>query len=329
MNQILSNNDYNNNYNKMDTKKIIVIFCIAIILIAIIIASVAFSNYYKKKKQQANYPTPQIEIVKDEEDETKVAIKVEATDGLNYIIYTWDDGKENRVNNLNASKTFERIIDIPQNATNNLKVQAVSINGIMGEKTETFELDIDTDKPKIDSITIVNSKLRVEVSDETGIDYLAYKWENEEEQIVKADENNNQTFSTELEIKRGTYELQLRVVDINGNEEKISKLITGVKEPEIDVTRYDNVVNIIVSHDMGFKRVEFLINDDLYIYDENLSGYSEDTKELNFDFPLKEGENIVRVKAYSLEKLSSEGNDSLDNYAAKTFSGKCTYEPQQ
>ena len=67
----------------------------------------------------------------------------------------------------------------------------------------------------------------------------------------------------------------------------------------------------------------------LYIYDENLSGYSEATKELNFDFPLKEGDNIVRVKAYSLEKLSSEGNDSLDNYAAKTFSGKCTYEPQQ
>lgn len=329
MNQILSNNNYNNNYNKTDTKKIIVIFCVAVILIAIIIASVSFYNYYKRKKQIEDLPAPQIEIIKNLEDETKATIKISATDGLNYIIYSWDTGKENRVNNLNGSKNFERIIDVPQNATNNLQVKAVSVNGRMSEKTEIFELDIDVNKPTIDSITIVNSKLKLQVSDETGISYLAYRWENEEEEVINVDENDNKTFETELEIKRGTYELQIRVVDVNGNEENVSKLITGVKEPEVKAIRYDNVVNIVVTHDMGFKRIEFLINDDLYVYDETLAEYSEDTKEIDLDFPIKEGENLIQVKAYSLEKLSEEDTDSLDNYATKTFSGKCTYEPQQ
>lgn len=323
MNQILStNNNYNNNYDKTDTKKIIIVFCIAVLLISIIIIAVTIGS--SKKKDEGDYAMPVIDIIRENEEAREVTIKAECTDGINYIIFTWNDDKENKVN-LNGSTNFERIIDIPENESNNLKVEVVSINGVSNEKTEEFKLDVDSSKPKIDSIAIVDSKLQITASDDNGISYLTYQWEDEDEITVNADENDNKTLSVEIDIKRGTYKLMITVVDISGNKEQMSKLITGVNEPEISVIKQGGVIHVTVTHDMGFKKIEFLINKKLYVYDENYSKYDKNKTTVQLDFPLQEGENLVQVNAYSLEKLSDEDNEDLENYSSKTFTGKCTY----
>ena len=79
---------------------------------------------------------------------------------------------------------------------------------------------------------------------------------------------------------------------------------------------------------MGFKRIEYIINNDLYVYDENYSKYDKNKTTIELDFPIQEGENLVQVTAYSLETLSEdvEDEDNLENYSSKTFTGKCTYE---
>lgn len=327
MNQILSNNnDYNNN-NNIDTRRIIIIFCISILVIAtIIIAVLVVSSSKKKNNAQAVEPT--IEIIRENEESAEITIKVECSDGIDYVAYIWNDEKENKVN-LNGSTNFERIIEIPENETNNLKVEVLSVKGANSQKTEEVKMNIDTSKPKIDSVSIVNSKLQISVSDEKGIDYLAYQWENEEEVKVNADENDNKTMNVSVDIKRGTYKLTITVVNVSGNKEQMSKLITGVNEPEIKVVKQGGVVHVTVSHDMGFKKIEFKINDVLYVYDEDYSKYDKNKTTINLDFPLKEGENLVQINAYSLEKLSNDDSEELDNYSFNSFTGKCTYEPQQ
>ena len=67
-----------------------------------------------------------------------------------------------------------------------------------------------------------------------------YRWENEGEQKVEANENDNKTMKVELDIQRGTYKLFITVVDIDGNEENLSRLITGVNEPQIKIIKYPN-----------------------------------------------------------------------------------------
>lgn len=331
MNQILftNNNNNNNNYDKIDTKKIIKFFGIAIIIVAIIIIAIKLWGVFANRKKPVAKAMPEISIIKEEDQTKEVTIKATCEDGIQYLIYTWNDEQENRVN-LNGSTSFERMIEIPENTINNLKVEVVSIKGESNSKTELFDKGLNNNKPTIDSITIINQKLKIKVSDDNGLKYLAYKWENEEEERVYADENNSKTMEAELDIKRGTYKLWLTVVDIYGNEESMSRLITGVNEPEIKAIKYDGVVNISVTHDMGFKKIEFIINKKKYVYDEHYSKYDKNRTTVEFEFPLQEGENVIQINAYSLEKMTDENNetaDELKNYAFKKFTGKCTYEP--
>ena len=325
MNQILfTNND--NNYNKGKTNKVIVIFCILLIVVALAII-ILNAFVWKNKKIQGNFLVPEIEITREDEETTEITIKAFCEDGLEYVKYIWNDEKENTVK-LNGSTNFERIIEIPNKQKNTLKVEAVSINGVKMEKTEEYSLDIDNNKPEITSISIVDSKLYINATDDNGIAYLKYQWENEQEVIVNPDEENNKEINVEIDIKRGTYKLIVKVFDISGNKEELSKLITGVNEPEIKVIRYGGTVHVAVTHDMSFKQIEYIINDNYYVYDQNFSGYDDEKTTIEFDFPLKEGENIVQVIAYSLEFVSNEveDEDDLTNYASKMFTGKCTYE---
>lgn len=324
MNQILFTSNNNNNYNKDDTQKIIIILSVAIIIVALIIVAIKAYGIYTNKKGKVSNTEPEISIIGNESKE--VTIKVNWADGIQYLIYTWNNGDENRIN-LNGSTLFERMVSIPEESINTLKVEVVSVNGVTKNKTEVFESNVNTSKPTIDSVTIVDKKLNIEASDEDGIKYLAYKWENEEEIIIEAPEEDNKKMAVELDIQRGTYKLQIRVVNIHDNEENLSRLITGVNAPEISVIKYGDIINVSVTHDRGFKKIEFIINSDLYVYDEEYSGYDKTQTTIEFDFQLKEGENLVQIRAYSLEKIAEDGEETLENYSSKIYTGKCTYEP--
>lgn len=326
MNQILFTNNDKNNYNKTDTKKIIKFFSIAIILVALVILGMKAYEIYQKNKNKVSAVMPEISIIRANETAREVTIKAACEEGIEYLIYTWNNEQEVRVN-LNGSSLFERIVEIPGNKMNNLNVQVASIKGTVNQKTEIFENNMDNTKPIVESISIINKKLNLEVSDNNGIKYIAYKWENEEEVIIEADENNNEKMTAEIDIQRGTYKLQIRIVDIYGNEETISRLVTGANEPEVSVIKYGDTVNISVTHDMGFKKIEFIINGTKYVYDENFSKYDKNKTEVEYTFPLEVGENIVQVNAYSMEKITEEAGEELESYSYKKFSGKCTYEP--
>lgn len=324
MNQILSmnNDNNNNNYNKDETKKIITIFCIALIVIALLIVGVLLLS---RKKDEGNYAPPTLEVVRKADREVSIIASCE--DGIKYVLYTWNDENENRVN-LDGSSSFERIINIPEKSNNTLNIEVVSMKGVSAKKAEEFEVEIDTNKPKIDAMNVVGSTLHIEASDDTGISRLVYQWEDEEENIIEANQTDNTNIVANISIKRGTYKLKVKVFDISGNKEEVSKLITGVNQPEIMVVKYGDIVKATVTHDMGFKRIEYLINDSLYVYDENYSQYDKEKTTVEFDFPLKQGENIVKIKAYSFEKMTEDEEDVLDNYSNNTFSGTCTYEAE-
>ena len=71
-----------------------------------------------------------------------------------------------------------------------------------------------------------------------------------------------------------------------------------------------------ITHDMGFKKVEFSVNDKEYVYDESFSGYDAQKVELLYKYSLVEGENTVIIHAVSLEETE------------ETYKGKCTYRSE-
>lgn len=326
MNQILFTDNNNNNYNKVDTQKIIKFFCIALIFVVMVIITIKIYGIYENRQNKKNSAIPEISIIRENDKTKEITIKVICEEGIDYLVYTWNNEEENRVN-LNGSTSFERIIEMPNNTMNNLKVEVFSIKGESNNKTEVFEKTVGNIKPTIDSVSIVDKKLKIQIFDDTGIDYMTYRWENEEEKRINADENNNKEMLVELDIQRGTYKLLVNVFDIDGNEENLSRLITGVNEPQIKVVKYGDKVNISVTHDRGFKQIEYIINNERYVYNDKFVQYDKNKTEIELDFPLKEGENIVQVNAYSLERLTDEEGEELEKYSFKRYTGKCTYEP--
>ena len=326
MNQILSINNNYGGYNKNETKKIITIFGIIVIILAIAIIALVATRIYKNKQNMSKYSKPEILINK--ENDNQIILKVSCDDGINYIVYTWNYETENRVN-LNGSTTFERIIDIPYNEINTLEVVAVSINKIQSETSQEITMEgIDLEKPTIDALTVAGSKLNIETSDNSGIANIKYQWEGKEEETIYPEEENEKNVKAQIEIERGTHKLTIKVTDIYGNEELLSRLVTGVNEPEINVIKYSDKINITITHDMGIKEVGVLINDKLYRYNEESPQYSNDTT-ITLEYPLEEGENLIKIVAYSLEKLSMDEDNSLNNYSYKTYVGKCVYEEEQ
>lgn len=326
MNQILSTSNNYGGYNKNETKKIIIFFCIFIIIIAVTIIALVAHKINKNKHSIVKFAKPEITINK--ENDGQLILTASCEDGLDYIIYTWNYENENRVN-LNGSNTFERIIDMPYNKNNTLEIEAVSINKVKAEASrEITREEVDTEKPTINGLTIVGSKLNIEASDNSGIAHITYQWEDKDEETIYPDEENEKNVNVQIDIERGSHKLTIKVSDIYGNEEILSRLVTGVNEPQINVIKYGGTINITITHDMGIKEVGVLVNDKLYTYNEKSRGYTNDTT-VTLEYPLEEGENIIKIIAYSLEKLGEEESESLNNYSFKTYVGKCVFENEQ
>lgn len=326
MNQILStNNNGNNSPREVDTQKIIKISCVSALVIAvIIIAIIGIKKFIENKQETVELKKPIISLIRNDEDTVKISVTCE--DGISKIEYTWNNSDTTEIN-CNGATNFLREIELPEGAENYLDVTAVSNNNIHEREYQTFTEFIDLEKPKIEyGSKIEDSMITVTATDETSMLYMEYYWDGEETVKIEATEENPTKVEAKIEVARGTHKLYVKAVDTSGNTENVSRLITGVNQPEITAIRYDGIVNIKVYHDMGFKKIEYIINNQLYVYDENFSRYDSSKTEVELEFPLKEGENTVVVKAYSLEKYEELTIENLENYASKIFRGKCTYE---
>lgn len=320
MNQILLTDNYkNSNKNKRsnmnssnDTKKIILFFSIVILIFGIAIIGVyGYKIYNNSNKKEMVIAKPQLSL---EETEESVTIIANADAGISRIIYTWNDEEPTEVD-MNGRTSHEEQMEIPV-GENTLKVKVIDANGEEIESTKQFSKVYD-EKPIIATEIGEDAKLTITATDETAIKYIKYKWNDEEPTTVEAQTETDTVIEVKIDVKRGKNTLTVTAVDLNNNEETLSKTFNGVNKPIIEVTKQGDEVYMKISHDMGFERVDFSINGQIYTYNEDYSGYDASTKELEYRIKLKQGENIVIITA-----VSTEGTE-------ETYKGKCSYTPEQ
>ena len=160
----------------------------------------------------------------------------------------------------------------------------------------------------------------ITVTDETELAYATYRWEDEPEENtvkVEAEPKEGETVAKEINIKitakKGTNTLIITAVDAAGNTEISRKTYVGKTDPEIEVYREGDKLYLKITHELGFKKVEFSVNGQTLAYDQNFSGYDATKKELFYYFTLKEGKNEVAIVATSNEDTQ------------KTYVGQCQY----
>ena len=332
MNQILAtHNNESNNKKPIDTNKIIVFFSIAIIILGIIVTAVAGYNLYKsneEKKRLKMLGNPEVSI---EQVEDLVKISAKYSSGISSIIYTWND-EDIHEEKLNGTTTFEKLIDLVEaDGESVLNVKVIGLNGRNNEISKTFTADTPDVEPNNESpiiqwiIKYNENKINVIATDETELKYIKYQWDNGKETTIESTQETLNRLEASIDIERGQHKLVITAEDIDGNIATKSGTFKGVKKPEISAIKYGDIVEITVSHDMGFERVEFILNDKIYVYDENYSGYSAQITSLLYKMNLEEGENVIQVTAESLEQINTETGEGT----TEVYKGRCEYIPNE
>lgn len=307
-----NNNNNNNKYgNNGNTDKIIRIFAICMIVFAGALISTGVYSYmsnqdYSQTEQKVSEASAEIFA---EEVNGKVSIQVSNKKDIDQLVFSWNGQKENKVQG--EGKTLEKMIDLPA-GNNTLIIAVIDKDGVVTNFEKSFESEdgVDIINPEID-FDVEGSKLNIIATDETALDFITYRWNDEEETKVSADENEKE-INQKIEIMKGKNDITIVAVDKNNNTTIKTKTIKGLKKPEILIVSSadGSYLDITCKHDEGIKKVEYTLNDQKY------EGVFEDSPNtVQFTQDLDIGYNRIILTATSVE-------DTTD-----TFDGNTEYYP--
>ena len=99
--------------------------------------------------------------------------------------------------------------------------------------------------------------------------------------------------------------LTIVAVDINNKTTTKQQEVKGVTKPKLDVKTDGKNFIINASDNEKIEKIEFTLNGQPYSLNVN-------KKEIQFSYPLVDGENLIKVTVYNTDGLTA------------TFSAKCT-----
>lgn len=284
MNQILYVGDNKNN-GPVAVKSVIKFFAIVIIIFGIILIGEGTYSMYKGIVANSgnNIPTVYMNRVND-----TVVIKAENNIEIAKLIYSWNKGEETVL--LPNNKAVEEVVLLP-NENSILNVTIVDIKGKETKFMQQWNIEgIDIKKPEMEIATDDSSrKITIIARDETQIDYLIYKWNNEAETRVNGTERNKLDIQKTIDMKLGENKLTVTAVDKNGNTNTLEKTIIISSKPTIAVKQSNSKIHIVINDEVSIKTVSININGQVY------AGEYEAKKQLKLNVPLKQGNNTVSI----------------------------------
>ncbi len=314
MNQIL---DYNPNKSSgggtSGSDKVVRVFAIILAIFAIcLLAGGAYGIY--KNNSNSGLPAQaatkaQIDV---EQKETTAVIKVKHDKVIEKLIYNWDSEKENTIKGSGESEMESEIPLFAGEHTLNVKVIDVEGNETTYEQAITSEAGEDKLYPVI-ALNVNNETKRLEITatDETAIDYVTYRWNDEEEQKIEVEEDDKK-IEFDIEILKGKNDLTVIAVDKNKNTTTEVKSFSGVTKPDVKVviSADKKSADVYCYHENGIKEVKFKINDQDYNGDIG----EEPLKEITFnDIALPEGSSTITVTVSSVDETETVVTENVEN----------------
>lgn len=301
MNQILQVQENRKSSNPADTKKIVLFFAVCLIIFGVILLGQGAYSAYKNKLNEKvtgekpdssgevevpQYTPPTITLTKTEDN--KVIINVTSEVAISHIIYDWNSGTAETLDETGKTN-IEEIIDIPV-GENILNISVIDSNGTETKKQETYI--IEASKPIIE-LSVVGNDIKVTVTSEVELSYVTYKWNLEEEKKQDMLTFENRTkFEKQLEIPKGQNTLKIVAVDINGNQTEKSQEIKGVTKAKTTTIVRGEYLHFTVTGDENIKTVEFVFNGQNYLMNTDTFGQ---TKEVHYKMKMVNGWNYLKI----------------------------------
>lgn len=329
MNQILDHNPRRNGNSGGSNKNLFKIFAVVLLIFAVVLIGNGIYSMFKENEQKnpiskENNNTEEIKaIVKVEVDGSTAKIKVEHDKEIDKVIYKWNDGSE-KTTSANKKTSFEKIIDIPR-GENTLYVTVIDVDKVETtyEQQITAEEGIDIEIPKIQTTITEDKKLKITATDDIGLDFITYRWNEEEEKKIKADQPDQKKIEIIIEIPKDTNELIIVAVDTSNNTATYGPIpFAGLTIPTIEAGIIDEKnLLITVEHEKGIEKIEYTIyNGDPNDADTESKYYTitdQHGTKVEFTQALFVGYNRIIIKAVSLDNT------------VKKFDGECNYNPNK
>lgn len=249
---------------------IISFFAICVIILGV--CMISGSVYAKDKINEVvvENTKPQVDINRDD-DNNIIEIKVNHIRAITQITYKWNDDNENILygrneeNSKNVSRTIELI-----GGTNKLSVSITEENG----QTVTYEKTYIVNIPII-KLEAVSNGVKIMTTSEVGIDYIAYNWDDGEEQKIEV---GKKSYESTIEAPKGKHILNIEVVDIENRKANKRQEVVGDTEPilnvkpqyvdgqvafVIDAEDDEKITKVEITHNSGEKQI-IEVNDKTY-----------------------------------------------------------------
>ena len=295
MNQILSIENNSKKERKKsggtqpNVQSIIRFFAVTILIFGLCMIGTGSYSMYKDSvgKKEISKPTIIIESL----SENEITLKISHEKELSKVTYSWTGQGLNEIE-CSGKKSVEERIEIPS-GTNTLTIYASDIDGEETSYQKTYTLESET---TID-FEVDGNTIKVIAEGKNELSYMTYRWDDEEETRIDI---NDIRVEQNVDIPVGLHTLTVIVVDVNNKTTTKEQEVKGVTKPKLEVTT-DGVANFIIkaSDEQGLEKVEFIINE-TEKYFINLEGRTD----LEYAYPLQDGENKLEVRIYNVNGVS-------------------------
>jgi len=288
LNQILFINDKKGNGTNI--KNIIRFFAIILIIFGLAILGQGSYAIMQKNKEKNAIPDLSVQNLND----GNISIIVVHNKEIDSIIYSWNDGEQKEIGGVGRKEIEEKIL--AKSGTNNLKVTAIDIEG----KTNVFEGQFtieDKIKPEL-YLNVIDNKIEINAIDETQIAYITYRWNEEEEVKIEAEDGSE--IIEEIDIKEGTNTLTVVAVDENNNMQEKKQEFRGLSKPKITSRNEEGQLVLVITHEQGIRKIKLKFNDQELVYNDDIT---KNEKEITLNINLAQGDNKIDVWAYGTEDI--------------------------
>lgn len=304
MNQILAvENDPKNKKKKKNTtadiKKVITVFCVITILFGIAITGQGVYAIVNNFKTDTKTEIPEQNIAINSDTNTgKVIISGTVPNGIQKIIYKWNEEEEQEISK-NGETQINEEIELPV-GNNKLSVTIVDMKNSFTPYTKEFTADLDLPQLAL-SLNEDGSKIKIVAKDMAELSYVTYQWDDSDIQTIYPEENSKAQLETEIDAMSGKHKLTVIAVNTNNKTTTKTQEVDGVDQSakpavsaSIDSADRSKIL-FSATDENGLKNLSFTINGQRYELPAR-----ENQKELQYTFQVKEGHYSISVEAENI-----------------------------
>ena len=310
MNQILITEDVNKKKSKnkkevkttSDIRSVVRFFAIVIIIFGLILSgSSAYGMFQEVQERKAR----SVPVVTTQRNGNSINLIVKNDIGIKTIKYSWNSSTETVVQGKNKTQVETTINIIPGN--NRLNITVIDVNNAITTYVKNYiQEEKDTTEPVI-TIENEDPRIKITVTDDTALDYIVYKYGDNEEVKVEASAEDPTKIEAYIDnVLETQLTLKVEAVDKAQNFATKEQEVKGATKPKIEV--YADPVDpscliIKVTDNDGLRMVVFYVNEDEYKTDPNTS---LNMKYFEYRQQVPKGETKLVVHAYNLSEQVSE-----------------------